>query len=204
MQASGGGTDFAIGTGTLVVNSLTSITPSFTASNKTYNGNDSATVSFTGFSPSVGADAVTVSYTSATFSNANAGTGKTVTIAGLSLSGADAYKYTLSSTTATTTANIAQADANVTINPYSGTYDAAAHNLTGTVVGVAGDLAATGSSLTFGASFTNVPGGTGTGPSRAAPTTWTRAAPRRSPSPRRTPTSRSLRTAAPMTRRRTT
>ena len=28
-------------------------------------------------------------------------------------------------------------------------------------MGVAGDLAAAGSSLTFGASFTNVPGGTG-------------------------------------------
>jgi len=28
-------------------------------------------------------------------------------------------------------------------------------------VGVAGDLSATGSSLTFGASFTNAPGGTG-------------------------------------------
>ena len=57
---------------------------------------------------------------------------------------------------------IGQADANVTITPYSGTYDAAAHNLTGSVTGVAGDLAAAGSSLTFGAGFTNVPGGTGT------------------------------------------
>src|SRR5260370_28796610 len=48
---------------------------------------------------------------------------------------------------------IVRANANVTINPYSGTYDAAAHNLTGSVVGVAGDLAALGSSLTFGATF---------------------------------------------------
>ena len=39
----------------------------------------------------------------------------------------------------------------MSITPYSGTYDAAAHNLTGTVTGVAGDLAAAGSSLTFGA-----------------------------------------------------
>ena len=57
---------------------------------------------------------------------------------------------------------IAQAVANVTINPYSGTYDAAAHNLTGSVAGVTGDAAAVGSSLTFGSSFTDAPGGTGT------------------------------------------
>jgi hypothetical protein len=57
--------------------------------------------------------------------------------------------------------DIAQADANVTINPYSDTYDAAAHNLAGSVTGVAGDPSASGSSLTFGLSFTDAPGGTG-------------------------------------------
>ena len=56
--------------------------------------------------------------------------------------------------------SIAKADATVTVEGYSGTYDAAAHGATGTVVGVAGDLSAGGSSLTVGSSFTNAPGGT--------------------------------------------
>ncbi len=82
------------------------ITPAFTASNKTYNSLNLASVVFTGFSPSVGTNIVTVAYTSATFSDANAGLGKTVTIAGLSLGGADAFKYTLASSSVTTTADI--------------------------------------------------------------------------------------------------
>jgi Ca2+-binding RTX toxin-like protein len=53
---------------------------------------------------------------------------------------------------------IAKADANVTITPYSGIYDAAAHHATGTATGVGGvDLSA---GLNLGASFTNAPGGT--------------------------------------------
>ena len=56
---------------------------------------------------------------------------------------------------------IAKADATVVITPYSGTYDAAAHNLSGSVTGVAGDLAAVGSSLTFGPSFTDAGNHTG-------------------------------------------
>src|SRR6185437_15686238 len=43
---------------------------------------------------------------------------------------------------------------------YTGTYDAAAHGASGVCTGVAGDPTATGSSLSLGASFTNVPGGT--------------------------------------------
>ena len=56
---------------------------------------------------------------------------------------------------------IAKADATVVITPYSGTYDAAAHNLSGSVTGVVGDLAAVGSSLTFGPSFTDAGNHTG-------------------------------------------
>ena len=55
---------------------------------------------------------------------------------------------------------INKADAVVTITPYSGTYDALAHGLTGTATGVGSvDLS---SGLNFGASFTDVPGGTAT------------------------------------------
>jgi hypothetical protein len=55
---------------------------------------------------------------------------------------------------------IGKANATCTIVGHSGTFDAAAHGASGDCVGVAGDAAATGSSLDRGASFTNVPGGT--------------------------------------------
>src|SRR5262249_54020024 len=59
----------------------------------------------------------------------------------------------------TVTDTIAKADATVHVTGYTGTYDAQAHGATGTVVGVSGDPSAAGSSLSLGASFTNVPGG---------------------------------------------
>src|SRR4029079_689503 len=53
---------------------------------------------------------------------------------------------------------ITKAEATVTVNGYSGVYDAAAHGATGTATGVGGvDLSA---GLTLGATFSNVPGGT--------------------------------------------
>ena len=55
---------------------------------------------------------------------------------------------------------INKAAAVVTVTGYSGVYDAASHGATGTVVGVTGDLTATGSTLSLGSSFTNAPGGT--------------------------------------------
>jgi hypothetical protein len=58
--------------------------------------------------------------------------------------------------------SISKADATCTITGYSGVYDAAPHGATGGCVGAAGDPAAAGSSLSLGAQFTNVPGGTAT------------------------------------------
>ena len=55
---------------------------------------------------------------------------------------------------------IKKAEATVTVAGYTGAYDAAAHGATGTVVGVAGDFSAAGSSLSLGVSFSLVPGGT--------------------------------------------
>ncbi|QHL88528.1 T9SS type A sorting domain-containing protein [Nibribacter ruber] len=75
-----------------------------TASNKVYDGNTTATVNLS--SNKLTNDALTISFTSATFSDKNIGTGKTVTVAGISISGTSSSNYTLSSTTATTTANI--------------------------------------------------------------------------------------------------
>ena len=56
--------------------------------------------------------------------------------------------------------SIAKAEATITVEGYTGVYDAAAHGATGMVVGVLGDLSAAGTSLDLGASFTNAPGGT--------------------------------------------
>jgi hypothetical protein len=68
--------------------------------------------------------------------------------------------YNDASSTVAASLTINKADATVVITPYSGTYDAIAHSLTGTAKGVGGvDLSA---SLNLGASFTNVPGGTAT------------------------------------------
>src|SRR6185295_8690470 len=53
---------------------------------------------------------------------------------------------------------ITQADANVTVNGYSGVYDANPHSATGTATGI--NAVNLSSGLNFGLSFTNVPGGT--------------------------------------------
>ncbi len=45
------------------------------------------------------------------------------------------------------------------VSGYNGTYDAVAHGASGTVIGVAADSAAAGTSLDLGESFTNAPGG---------------------------------------------
>lgn len=80
----------------------------FTADNKVYDGNTTATVTTWGALVGIqGGDVVnlvTGGYT-ATFDNKNVGTGKTVTITGLSLAGANAADYALVSPI-TTTANI--------------------------------------------------------------------------------------------------
>jgi hypothetical protein len=82
-----------------------------TASNKTYDGNTTATLdtSSTSFTGLVTGDALTIASASASFDDKNAGSGKTVNVSGLSLSGADAGNYTLAVTTSMTTADIAKA-----------------------------------------------------------------------------------------------
>jgi ribosomal protein L27 len=78
---------------------------SFTANNKTYDGNNSATVAAYSLSGVIGSEVVAYSGGTATFDNKNVGMGKTVTLTGASLTGADAGNYTVNST-ATSTANI--------------------------------------------------------------------------------------------------
>lgn len=91
-------------TGTVTKKSLT--VSGLSASNKTYDGTTSATISGTAsLSGVISPDSVSVSGTAVgTFASKDVGTGKTVTISGLTLTGTDAINYSL--TTPTTTANI--------------------------------------------------------------------------------------------------
>ena len=82
-----------------------SLTGSFTAANKEYNGNNAATVATRAVTGKVGSDDVNHTGGTATFNNALAGTGKTVSLTGATLTGSAAANYTLSSFS-TTTANI--------------------------------------------------------------------------------------------------
>jgi trimeric autotransporter adhesin len=101
------------------------ITGSITANNKTYDGNNVATIATRNLAGVIGMDDVTYTGGSATFNNKNAGTGKTVTATGLGLTGFDAGNYTVNDT-ALTTADIARADISAVtgITANSKVYDA--------------------------------------------------------------------------------
>jgi hypothetical protein len=99
--------------------SAKSLAVSITASHKTYNSSDLASVTYS--DDRIAGDLFTVSGTS-TFSDKNVGTGKTVTATGISLSGTDAANYT-PNTTATTTANITARSLAVTITATDKVYD---------------------------------------------------------------------------------
>ena len=134
------------------------LTASFSASNKTYNGNTVASV--TGSSSDVmGADAVNFVSTSATFANKNVGTGKMVTVSGISLSGADAGNYSLQNTTATTSANITAKALTASFSTSSRAYDGTTN---ATVAGSSADMVA-GDSISYSstASFATADAGSG-------------------------------------------
>ena len=79
------------------------LTVNFTAANKVYDGNTTASLSST--DNRLGNDVLTVSATGV-FADKNVGTGKSVTVSNLSLSGQDANNYTLSGAGNNPTANI--------------------------------------------------------------------------------------------------
>jgi hypothetical protein len=82
------------------------VTGSFTAADKVYDGNNSATITGRSLSGAISGDDVELMGGTATFDNANVGNNKTVTGNGFSLSGAEAGNYSLAATTLTTTASI--------------------------------------------------------------------------------------------------
>jgi len=134
-----------------------SLTATFTAANKTYDGTTTATVQTQTLAGVIASDDVSMSGGTATFVDANAGSNKTVTLTGATLGGLDANNYTLTSVN-TTTANITKAMVTITgdgLNGsgYFGTYDGQAHAATATVTGVGGVVLG---QLTSSTTHTNV------------------------------------------------
>ena len=120
-----------------------SLTASFTAASKTYDGTTTATVQTQTLVGVIASDDVSLSGGTATFVDANAGSGKIVTLTGATLTGAASGNYSLASVN-TTTANITKASVTLTgdgLNGsgYFGPYDGQAHTATATVRGV-GDV----------------------------------------------------------------
>jgi autotransporter-associated beta strand protein len=133
------GYGFSYSTGTLTVDAKALTISGITASNKTYNGNTTATidVSAATFSGLVVGDDVTVSATG-TFDNKNVGTGKTVTLVETN-AGDDVGNYTITdqgSTTANITAKTLTATASASNKVYDGNTTA---SVTLTFTGLVGD-----------------------------------------------------------------
>jgi endonuclease YncB( thermonuclease family) len=111
-----------------------SLTGSFTAANKNYDGTTAATVTGRSLTGVLGSDVVSLTGGTATFDTASAGSNKTVTLAGASLSGAAAANYSLGSVS-TTTANITAVSlgsGDITITPVGdGSFTASATGVSG-------------------------------------------------------------------------
>ncbi len=91
--------------------------------NKTYDGTNSATLSFVGTPTAGGAVTLVDPGSGATYSGKNASNGKTINYAGFTLGGADANKFSLFSSSGTTTGTIAGRVLTVTAASNSKTYD---------------------------------------------------------------------------------
>src|SRR6266508_145802 len=141
------------------------VTASATASNKTYDGSATATITSCTLSGVLAGDSANVSCSaaSASFSDTNAGDGKAVTASGIALSGNTSGNYALSSTTATTTANINRKPVTASVTASNKTYEGtnSASIASCTLSGVlAGDSANVGCSAA-NASFSDANAGTG-------------------------------------------
>src|SRR4030095_14864373 len=113
----------SVGTTTANITPL-GITGSFTADNKVYDGNNSATVLTRSLSGVLAGDLLNVSLSggTATFANANVANGKRVTLAGATLTGSAAVNYSVTSVS-TTTADIAKRALAITAMTNTKMYD---------------------------------------------------------------------------------
>jgi hypothetical protein len=126
---SGGNYNLTYASNTTSTISPKAITASFSANDKVYDGNATATA--TGSSSGViGGDTVSFSYTAAAFADANVGVGKTVSISGIGLGGAQAGNYSLAATTASTAASITARPITVTADAKTKVYGTADPALT--------------------------------------------------------------------------
>jgi hypothetical protein len=131
-----------------------SITGSFTANNKVYDGQVTATFNSPRLNGVVAGDSVALAGGTATFADKNVGNGKTVTLSGAGLTGTDAGNYTLSSVSQST-ANITRASLTVTADDKAMQMGAGVPALTGQVVGkVTGDTIVASYSTTATSSST--------------------------------------------------
>ena len=101
--------------------SQASLTVSAIGVNKTYDGNNSATVTLQ--DNRVSGDIFTDSFTNAVFADKHVGSGKSILVTGIGITGGDASNYSLSSTTAPASADILKALITVSASSYSKPYD---------------------------------------------------------------------------------
>ena len=118
--------DITYATGTLTISTKAVTVSGITASNKTYDGNTTATLDCSGatITGKVDSDELTVTATG-TFEDASVGTEKTVSISGLTVGGTSAGNYTLaeSGLQETATAAITAKDLTITAKGQAITYD---------------------------------------------------------------------------------
>ena len=100
-----------------------SVTPQFTADNKTYDGTTAATIASRSLTGVIGTDDVTLTGGTASFASSTAANAITVTATGFTLAGADSGNYQLSSTSANATADITKATVNPIVSVNNKTYD---------------------------------------------------------------------------------
>src|SRR5207237_999367 len=120
------------------------ITGTFTADNKTYDGNASAVVLTRSLVGTISGDLVSLTGGTASFNDKNVGMAKTVTLTAATFGGTDAGNYVLDSVV-TTAANIIKATATVVVTPYNVVYDLAPH--TAKITSIAGVPGETGSTV---------------------------------------------------------
>ncbi|TMD55801.1 MAG: hypothetical protein E6I83_03560 [Chloroflexi bacterium] len=95
----------------------------FTANNKVYDGNATASFLTRTIASKVNGDGLDFSASSLSFASKNVSTGKTVTASGIALTGTDKDNYALSSTTAANTADITARALTLSATGVNKTYD---------------------------------------------------------------------------------
>jgi len=117
------------GSATIDISAKT-LTVSAQGINKVYDGNTNATVILSTTDVVLG-DAVTETYTTASFADPNVNTNIPVSVDGISIAGADAGNYSLANTTATTAADITGSSTTITLSGGNTTvqYDGNPHSL---------------------------------------------------------------------------